>query len=214
MLMLVTGSGVLEETACWYWLYRLCPAANVVNATGMVGTNGVPAASTRLPTSRSVRPGLPSLKMITPVAPAPCAFCTFTPKLQPPRWISAIRPGTKPVKSVELHPLVELDVAVGGRMMPPAGLHLGRDVVRGRLVPGLAGVPRRVAVWTRIRIGDRLEVLHDRPEVVLLDARQKLARRVVDLRVALSRRDRARVHRGEQCYDDGAERDEPRTWPS
>src|SRR5919206_2288830 len=144
MLMLVTGSGVLDWTACWYWLYRLCPAANVVNATGMVGTNGTPPASTRLPTSRPVRSsgdaGLPSLKMITPVAPAPCAFCTFTPKLQPPRWISAIRPGTKPVKSVEVHPLVELDVAVGGRMMPPAGW--SAFDATPRLLPGPQSVPR------------------------------------------------------------------------
>src|SRR5436190_3784903 len=95
--------------------------ANVVNATGIVGTNGVPAASTMLPISRSVRPGLPSLKMITPDAPAACAFCTFTPKLQPPRWISAIRPGTRPVKSAAMQPLVELDDGVGGRMIPPAG---------------------------------------------------------------------------------------------
>src|SRR5919206_4737358 len=119
MLMLVTGSAVFDCTACWYWLYRLCPTAKVVNATGMVGTNGVPPASTRLPTSRSVRPGLPSLKMITPVAPAACAFCTFTPKLQPPRWISAILPDTKVPKSDDVHPAVELDDCVGGRMIPP-----------------------------------------------------------------------------------------------
>src|SRR5919202_5198299 len=135
----VVGSAVLACTACWYWLYRLCPASNVVNATGIVGTNGVPPASTRLPTSRPVRPGLPSLKMITPVAPAACAFCTFTPKLQPPRWISAIRPDTKPLKSVEVHPLVELDVCVGGRMMPPAGW-IAADAIP-MLLPGPHSVP-------------------------------------------------------------------------
>jgi hypothetical protein len=61
-----------------------------VNDTGIVGTNGLLLASSRLPLSTSVRPGLPSLKMITPVAPAAWAFCTFTPKLHPPRWISAM----------------------------------------------------------------------------------------------------------------------------
>jgi hypothetical protein len=79
-------------------------------------------------------PGLPSLKMITPVAPAPCAFCTFTPKLQPPRWISAIRPGTKPAKSVVLHPAVELDRFVGGRMMPADGWIAALAIPR--LLPG------------------------------------------------------------------------------
>src|SRR5438046_1742016 len=121
MLRLIVGSAPPTSTACWYWLYRLCPTSNVVNATGIVGVIGFPAASTRLPTSRPVRPGLPSLKMITPDAPAACAFSTFTPKLQPPLWISAIRPGTRPVKSAAVQPLVELDVGVGGRMIPPAG---------------------------------------------------------------------------------------------
>src|SRR5947207_2958096 len=87
----------------------------------MLAANVVPFASTRLIPWSPVRPGFPSLKMITPTAPAACAFRTFTPKLQPPRWISAIRPDVKPVKSAGVHPLVELDVGVGGRMMPPAG---------------------------------------------------------------------------------------------
>src|SRR3954452_17969826 len=82
------------------------PVANDVNATGIVGMVGLPAASTRLPLKRSVRSGLPSLKTTAPVAPAACAFCTLTPKLQPPRWISAIRPGVKPEKSALVHPLV------------------------------------------------------------------------------------------------------------
>src|ERR1051326_5947287 len=138
MLRFVVGSGVEFCTADWYWLYRSCPTANVVNATGMFGTKGVPPASTMLPMSRPVRlsgdPGLPSLKMITPVAPAPCAFWIFTPKLQPPRWISAIRPGTKPAKSALLHPAVELDRFVGGRMMPPDGWIAA--FVIPRLLPG------------------------------------------------------------------------------
>ena len=95
--------------------------SNDVNATGIVGTIGFPAASTRLPENRSVRSGLPSLKMTTPVAPAAFAFSTFTPKKHVPRWISAIRPGTKPLKSDMLQPLAELGVSVGGMTMPPAG---------------------------------------------------------------------------------------------
>src|ERR1044071_9019198 len=97
--------------------------------------NGFPAASTMLPTSRAVRPGLPSLKMITPVAPAAWAFWIFTPKLQPPRWISAIRPDTKLPKSEEVHPAVELDVWVGGRMIPPDGW-IALALTTPRLLPG------------------------------------------------------------------------------
>src|SRR6266566_1070779 len=107
----------------WAWLYRSRPTANVVNATGMVGMIGFPAASCRLPIRRPVRSGLvlPSLKMMTPDAPAAWAFWAFTPKLHPPRWISAIRPAVKPLKSLALQPLVELEVGVGGSTMPPTG---------------------------------------------------------------------------------------------
>src|SRR5918912_1024414 len=87
----------------------------------MVGMIGFPEASTRLPTNRSVRPGLPSLKMMTPDAPAAWALRTFTPKKHVPRWIRATRPGTKPLKSAEVQPLDELGVGVGGMTMPPAG---------------------------------------------------------------------------------------------
>src|SRR4051794_28664432 len=95
--------------------------ANDVNATGIDATNGLPAASTMLPLATAVRPGLPSLKMITPDAPAAVALSTFTPKLQPPRWISATWPAVKPLKAAGVQPLVELEVAVGGMTMPPAG---------------------------------------------------------------------------------------------
>src|SRR5215468_9885768 len=115
MLRLMTGGD------CWAWLYRAWPTANVVNATGMVGMIGFPDASSRLPITRSVRPGLPSLKMMTPDAPAAWAFWTFTPKKHPPRWISAIRPGAKPLKSLALQPLAEVGDGVGGSTMPPAG---------------------------------------------------------------------------------------------
>src|SRR4029453_3674671 len=118
MLRLMIGG------VCWAWLYRLWPTANVVNATGMVGMIGFPAASCRLPIWRPVRSGseLPSLKMMTPDAPAAWAFWTFTPKKHVPRWISAIRPGTKPLKSLALQPLAELGVGVGGGTMPPGAI--------------------------------------------------------------------------------------------
>src|SRR5258707_9198629 len=121
MLMLMTGSAVPFWTACWYWLSRLLPMSKDVKATGIVGTIRFPEASTKLPTSTPVRPGLPSLKMITPEAPAAWALRTFTPKLQAPRWIRAIRPGRKLVKSFAVQPLDELEVGVGGTTMPPAG---------------------------------------------------------------------------------------------
>ena len=43
---------------------------------------------------------LPWLKRITAAAPAAWAFATLRAKLQPPRWIRAIRPATKPAKSL------------------------------------------------------------------------------------------------------------------
>src|SRR3954447_6352463 len=95
--------------------------SNDVKATGMLGMIGLSFASCRLPENTEVRPGLPSLNTITPDAPAASAFCTFTPKLQVPRWISAIRPDVKPLKSVAEQPLAELGEAVGGITMPPTG---------------------------------------------------------------------------------------------
>src|SRR3954468_8597817 len=95
--------------------------SNDVNATGIVGMIGLSFASCRLPENTDVRPGLPSLKMITPEAPAAWAFSTFTPKLHVPRWISAIRPGVKPLKSSDVQPLDEVGASVGGMTMPPAG---------------------------------------------------------------------------------------------
>src|SRR3954451_23776103 len=96
--------------------------ANDVNATGMLATNGLPAASTMLPLNTGVRSGvLPSLKMTTPAAPACVALSTFTPKLHVPRWIRAILPAN-PVKSVGSQPLAELGLGVGGMTVWPAGL--------------------------------------------------------------------------------------------
>ncbi len=64
----------------------------------------------------SVRPGWPSLKMMIPEAPANPALRTLVANGQVPRWISAIRPATKPAKSVVSHPLVEVGTGVGGRV--------------------------------------------------------------------------------------------------
>src|SRR4051794_33292986 len=96
--------------------------ANDVKATGMLATNGLPSASTMLPENTLVRPGLPSLKMTTPAAPACSALSTFTPKLHPPRWIRAILPANELSKSLAAHPLVELGAGVGGMTVWPAGL--------------------------------------------------------------------------------------------
>src|SRR6516165_825729 len=104
-----------------YWLSRSSPIANDVKTTGIVGTIRLPEAPARLPATTPMRPGLPSLKMITPEAPAASAWTTLTPKLHPPRWISATRPGTKPLKSPVVQPLDELGDGVGGMTMPPAG---------------------------------------------------------------------------------------------
>ena len=94
--------------------------AKDVNATGIVGMTGLPLASTRLPENTPLRSGvLPSLKMTTPDAPAACAFSAFSPKKHVPRWMRAIRPGTKPAKSLALQPLVE--PPGDGMMIPPAG---------------------------------------------------------------------------------------------
>src|SRR4051794_26551137 len=113
MLRLTTGA-----VPCVAELYRAAPVANDVNATGMLATNGLPAASTMLPLNTPSRPGWPSLKMITPTAPAAVAFCTFVPNVHVPRWTSAILPAT-PAKSLGAQPLVELGLGVGGMTVWP-----------------------------------------------------------------------------------------------
>src|SRR5215471_11443961 len=109
MLRLSTGGdGVVYGAKPLNWLKRSWPMAKDVNATGIVGMIRLPLASTRLPDSTPLRAGvLPSLKITTPEAPAAWAFWAFVPNVHVPRWISAIRPGVKPVKSLALQPLVE-----------------------------------------------------------------------------------------------------------
>ena len=87
-----------------------------MNATGIFGIDE------RLPLITPVRPGFPSLKMITPEAPALVALATFVSNVHEPRWISAMFPAVKPVKSLGLQPLVDVDpFGSGGSTMPPAG---------------------------------------------------------------------------------------------
>src|SRR5262245_26997904 len=101
---------------------------------------GLPLASTRLPDSTPLRAGvLPSLKMTTPEAPDAWAFSTFTPKKHVPRWMRAIRPGTKPVKSPALQPLAE--PPGDGIRMPPAGCRVA-PLAEPRLRPGFQSVVR------------------------------------------------------------------------
>src|SRR6059058_2821061 len=101
--------------------------ANDVKATGIVGT------PVRLPENTPLRAGvLPSLKMITPDAPASSAFAIFWLNVQVPRWISAIRPEAKPLKSDGSQPAAE--PPVGGIRMPPDGWRSA--VVRPDARPG------------------------------------------------------------------------------
>src|SRR5688572_22192536 len=55
---------------------------------------------------------LPSLKRITPIAPASSALASFCTNGHVPRWISAIAPSTAAGKSESSHPLVEVDAAL------------------------------------------------------------------------------------------------------
>ncbi|MCY1178742.1 hypothetical protein D9M73_191080 [compost metagenome] len=64
---------------------------------------------------------MPWLKMITPTAPAAAAFSAFTSKLQLPRWMRAIEPLGKPVKSSTSQPLVEVLPAPRARSTAATG---------------------------------------------------------------------------------------------
>ena len=88
--------------------------AKDVNATGIVGMNGLSLASSRLPMTHARAAGVALVEDDHADAPAAWAFSTFTPKLQLPRWISAIRPDIEPVKSAAVQPLVELESASAG----------------------------------------------------------------------------------------------------
>ena len=79
------------------------PAAKLTPTTGtLIVVKAEPAGGSavmfvRVPLRSGV---LPWLKRMTAAAPAVFAFATLRAKLQPPRWTSAIRPATKPAKSL------------------------------------------------------------------------------------------------------------------
>jgi hypothetical protein len=84
-------------------------------------TIGMPARHSPMSTvNASVRPGWPSLKTMTPAAPASAALRTFVTNGQVPRWINAIRPDTKPAKSAVSQPLVDDGAGVGGSVTSTA----------------------------------------------------------------------------------------------
>src|SRR4029453_9948205 len=79
------------------------PAAKLTPTSGrLIVVKAEPAGGTAVMLVRvTLRAGVsPWLKRITAAAPAVWAFATLRAKLQPPRWIRAIRPGTKPAKSL------------------------------------------------------------------------------------------------------------------
>jgi hypothetical protein len=85
-------------------------------------TGMVMLGSPRVPGRRSVRSGaFPSLKMTTRTAPAAWAFAAFSPKVQVPRWITAMFPAGKLAKSLASQPLVD----------PPTGGITGSMTVIG-----------------------------------------------------------------------------------
>jgi hypothetical protein len=70
-------------------------------------TGSVICGGLSVPPKTSVRPALPSLKMMTPIAPAACALSAFWRNVHVPRWMRAIFPETEAGKSEASQPLVE-----------------------------------------------------------------------------------------------------------
>ncbi len=70
---------------------------------------------------RSVRPGWPSLKMTTALAPAALALAALRLKSQVPRWTSAMLPDTAAGKSAASQPLDEFGAGAGGISMSVVG---------------------------------------------------------------------------------------------
>src|SRR5829696_6372644 len=95
----------------------------------------------------AVRPPPPSLKMITPAAPASSALCTFVQLLQVPlRWTSAMRPATKPLKLAAVQPLVLVAVAGAGIRMPAVGCTMASTLPLPEYVGGFHCVRNAYAV--------------------------------------------------------------------
>jgi hypothetical protein len=87
----------------WICVSRSFPTANVVPITGRDICGGL-----SVPLISPTRSGeLPSLKMITPIAPLAAAFSAFCRNVQVPRWTSAMLPATEAGKSASSQPLVE-----------------------------------------------------------------------------------------------------------
>jgi hypothetical protein len=102
-MTLVCGSFTTDTVAVVPAWASAAPAAKLVPTTGMVMVvKADPAGgSAVMLLSVPLRSGvLPWLKRMTALAPAAWAFATFRAKLHPPRWSRAIRPGTKPAKSL------------------------------------------------------------------------------------------------------------------
>ena len=97
----VTGPAAASSAKC-------TPSAYEMPTTGTV--TGPP----RPPAKGSVRPGWPSLKMMTAIAPAAVALATLSANRQVPRWMSAMLPAVKPPKSAASQPLVEDGSGVAG----------------------------------------------------------------------------------------------------
>ena len=75
--------------------------------------------SPSVPAGRPVRPSWPSLKMITPTAPAALALLALRPKSHVPRWISAMLPAVKPAKSAAVQPAGVVPGSAGGGIVMP-----------------------------------------------------------------------------------------------
>src|SRR5690242_673884 len=120
-------------------------------------------ADPSVPLNRPVRSGLvlPSLKMITPVAPAAWAFVALIAKVHVPRWISAMLPALKPAKSAGSHPLADDGVSVAGMTVCPTvcttavavGVFSGAGLksVPGTKVLGVGETTLNVGVPTKVK---------------------------------------------------------------
>ena len=86
------------------------PISNEVPTTGRSALNASPRVGFRV----SVRPSWPSLKMMTPAAPASKAFCALTEKSHVPRCTRAMLPAVKSTKSSGSHPLVDVLASAPG----------------------------------------------------------------------------------------------------
>ncbi len=83
-----------------------------------------------------MRPSWPSLKMMTPAAPASKAFCALTEKSHVPRCTSAMLPAVKSAKSSGSHPLVDVLASAPGGSTRSTACSGCRDVAAARVLGG------------------------------------------------------------------------------